>query len=75
MQCRHLSSLVFLILAMIGFLFSLSLFFCLLSHCHALSLSLRAFEHPFFMLLSSQGDGDNDLNEGGWGKERNLEFV
>lgn len=79
MQCRHLSSLVFLILAMIGLLFSLSLYFlpalplpCTLSLSLSLSESLWA---PFFMLLSSQRDGDNDLNEGGWGKERNWEFV
>lgn len=57
--------------------FFLSLFFfaCSPTAMHSLSLSLRAFEHPFFMLLSSQRDGDNDLNEGGWGKERNREFV
>lgn len=59
------------------FFLSLSIF-CLLSHCHVLSLSLSLSESlwaPFFMLLSSQRDGDNDLNEGGWGKERNWEFV
>lgn len=57
--------------------FSLSLFFaCSPTAMHSLSLSLsESLWAPFFMLLSSQRDGDNDLNEGGWGKERNWEFV
>lgn len=60
-----------------GAFFSLSLYFlpALPLPC-TLSLSLsESLWAPFFMLLSSQRDGDNDLNEGGWGKERNWEFV